>query len=106
MRKIERQMVDAILDCRNWKSENTEVQFHDGTSFVFLHGNCVAQVRENSISLFDGSQRSNTTKSRLNAILSACGTNFDSVFQKDFQWFFHDSQRSVDVVFENGMTVS
>ena len=73
MRKIERQMVDAILDCRNWKSGNTEVQFFDGVSFVFLHGNCIAQVRQNSVSLFDGGWQSATTKSRLNAILQANG---------------------------------
>jgi hypothetical protein len=33
------------------------------------------------------------------------GYNFDSVFQKKFEWFFHDSAKSVAVPFENGMTI-
>ena len=89
MRKIERLMNQAIADCQNWKMGNTEVQFFDGVSFVFLHGNCIAQVRQNSVSLFDGGWQSATTKSRLNAILQAHGIKGECVFQRNFKWFVH-----------------
>ena len=89
MRKIEREMNAAIRDSRDWKSGNTEVHFHDGVSFVFLHGNCIAQVKENSIRLFDGGWQSNTTKSRLNAILREHGIQGECVFQKNWNWFVH-----------------
>ena len=89
MRKIERLMNQAIADCQNWKMGNTEVQFFDGVSFVFLHGNCIAQVKENSVSLFDGGWQSATTKSRLNAILQAHGIKGECVFQRNFKWFVH-----------------
>ena len=68
---------------------NTEVQFFDGVSFIFLHGNCIAQVKENSVSLFDGGWQSATTKSRLNAILQAHGIKGECVFQRNFKWFVH-----------------
>lgn len=107
MRKIETQMVNAIRDCKGWKSANTEVSVDcDGVSRVYLHGNKIAEVGEDYITLFDGGWQSNTTKSRLNAILSAFGSNFDGIFQKNFQWFFHDSARSVDVPFESGMVIA
>lgn len=89
MRKIEVLMNDAISNQKDWKSANTMVTHNDGVSFVFLHGNCIAQVRENSISLFDGNHQSNTTKSRLNAILKVHGLPGESVFQKNFQWFLN-----------------
>jgi hypothetical protein len=105
MRVIERQMNEAISACKNWRSANTEVIHENGVSIVKLHGNKIAEVGEDWVCLFDGGYRSNTTKSRLNAILSVHGSNFDGVFQKKFEWFFHDSLRSVDVPFENGMVV-
>lgn len=106
MRKIEAQMVEAIRNCKDWRSANTEVSVQsDGVANVYIYGKRLAEVGDDYITLFDAGQRSNTVKSRLNAILSVFGSNFDSVFQKDFQWFFHDSLRSVDVPFESGMVV-
>jgi len=87
MRKIERQMNQAIIDKVNWKCANTEVEFIDGVSFVFLHGNKIAEVGECFVRLFDGGWQSNTTKSRLNAILKEHGIPGESVFQKQFNWF-------------------
>ena len=84
-------MNNAISNKVDFKSANTEVIYYSGNdiSDVFLHGNCIAQVRENSISLFDGNHQSNTTKSRLNAILKVHGLPGESVFQKNFQWFLN-----------------
>ena len=105
MRKIEKQMNDAITASKDWHSDNTEVINEDGVSIIKLHGNKIAEVGDTWLRLFDGGFRSKTTKSRLNAILHVHGCNFDSVFQKDFEWFFHDSARSIDMPFENGMVI-
>ena len=105
MRKIERQMNEAISAAKDWRLDNTEVINEDGVSTVKLHGNKIAEIGEDWISLFDGGWRTKTTKSRLNAILNVHGSGFDGVFQKKFEWFFHDSLRSVDVPFENGMVI-
>jgi hypothetical protein len=87
MRKIERQMNQAITDKVNFKSANTEVQYLDGISYVYLHGNKIAEVGDGFIRLYDGGYQSNTTKSRLNAILSEHGLPGESVFQKAYTWF-------------------
>ena len=106
MRKIEKLMNKAICDYRHWRSGNTEViADHDGVSRVYLHGNKIAEIGDNWLRLFDGGHRTNTTKSRLNAILSVHGGGFDAIFQKNFEWFFHDSMRSMAIPFESGMEV-
>jgi hypothetical protein len=106
MRKIERLMNDAITASKDWRLDNTEVATEGDVSVVKLYGKTIAEVGSDYIKLFDGGYRSATTKSRLNAILSVHGCNFDGVFQKKGEWFFHDSARSIDLPFENGMVVS
>ena len=105
MRKIEKMMNDAITASKNWRMANTEVITEDGVSTVFLHGNKIAEVGDCWLRLFDGGWRSNTTKSRLNAILRVHGGGFDAIFQKNFEWFFHDSMRSMAIPFESGMEI-
>ncbi len=79
-------MNHAIRQGRNFSSSNTSVQ-HDGAeTFVYLHGNHIATVRQNSILLFDGGWQSNTTKSRLNALLDEFSYGA-RVFQRNFEWF-------------------
>ena len=70
-RKIELQMNAAISNNINWSKDNTRVEFdpETGESKVYLHGNHIADVGENYVRLFDGGWQSNTTKSRINAIL-------------------------------------
>ncbi|AFK66420.1 hypothetical protein SWPG_00173 [Synechococcus phage S-CBM2] len=87
MRKIERQMNTAISNGVDFKSSNTEVISYTNSSDVFLHGNLIARIGETWIELFDGGWQTNTTKSRLNAILAEHGCGNECVFQKNFQWF-------------------
>ena len=73
MRKIETQMNAAISNNSNWQSGNTSVHFNEeeNISIVRLHGGW----------------QTNTTKSRLNAILSEHGESGDRVFAKNYDWF-------------------
>ena len=87
MRKIETQMIAAIKDNKDFKLANTEVISCSNVSDVYLHGNLIARIGETWIELFDGGWQSNTTKSRLNAILSAFGMDGERVFAKNFDWF-------------------
>ena len=87
MRKIESQMNAAISEGKDWKNANTEVTNIDGVSYVYLHGNLIAEVDDNGIKLYDGGWQSNTTKSRLNAILNEHGIAGEGVFQKNYEWF-------------------
>ena len=56
MRKIESQMIQAIQGNRNWSNANTSVTFdpETGDSKVYLHGNHIATVTEDSLEMFDG----------------------------------------------------
>ena len=113
-RKIEVQMNDAISNQKDWKSANTQVLTEDNVSRVFLHGNQIATIGENFIQLFDGGYQSNTTKSRLNAILAEHGVEGEGIFQKNFQWFVRtvqgvkagDKEGFVSVPFFSGMRLN
>ena len=95
MRKIERQMCEAIRNTTDWKSGNTEVtNFYDRDSklvvtSVFLHDNLIADITETEVTLYDGGWQSNTTKSRLNAICDRFCVDGERIFQKNFKWFVH-----------------
>ena len=106
MRKIERLMNAAIADGRDWKSANTEVIMKDnGAAVVYLHGNKIAEVGEGYIQIWDGGWQSNTTKSRLNAIINRfCNGITDGVFQRNFKWFILDNKNVID--FTNGYCFS
>ena len=89
MRKIEKQMCAAVQSNIDWKSGNTEVTFdpESGVSKVFLHGNKIAEVSDNDMTIFDGGYQSVTTKSRLNALCQEFCVAGEGVFQKDFAWY-------------------
>ena len=104
MRKIETAMCQAANASRDWQSANTSVHCHEGVSIVRLHGNKIAEVGEDFITLFDGGYQSTTTKSRLNALLSFFGNGNECVFQKNFKWFITADGWTRE--FENGVTLA
>ena len=87
MRKIETQMCKAIQSNLDWKSGNTQVITIDGVSFVYLHGNQIATIDEDSMTIYDGGWQSTTTKSRLNALCNYFCIDGECVYQKNFQWY-------------------
>jgi|TARA_R110002050_G_scaffold286311_1_gene436664 uncharacterized protein YpmS len=103
MRKIESQMIAAINSSKNWQSANTSVHFNEESniSIVRLHGNKIAEVTDDSMTIFDGGWQTTTTKSRLNALINEfCNAVTDGVFQKNYQWFVTDN--NVTKEFTNG----
>ena len=115
MRKIESEMIAAIKNNQDWQSGNTSVHFNEesGESIVRLHGNKIAVVGDDYLTLFDGDHQTKTTKSRLNAILGefgyTCGTKREYVFQDQFEWFvnyFNVKANQLEVVpFVDGMVL-
>jgi len=90
MRKIESQMNRAIVNKNNWSNSNTFVDYNSNTncSTVVLHRTAIAVYDHNlkAVKLNSGGYTTNTTKSRLNAILDE--VKFGAkVFQKNFNWF-------------------
>ena len=109
MRKIEREMNNAVRNKIAWSKANTCTTF-DSTienCFVYLHGNHIATYNyaNKELSLFDGGWQSNTTKSRLNALCNELATGF-SVFQKNWNWYVSDFQGKVVKYWYDGITVN
>ena len=90
MRKLERQMNQAITNKTDWAGSNTQVNYNDSTncSSIYLHGHQIATVDHNTqaVKLSSCGYETVTTKSRLNAILQEVKYGC-SVFQKNFNWF-------------------
>ena len=106
MRKIEAKMNKAMRHFLPFSSGNTTVVQHRNEMEVFLHGNHIASLCKISMDLriFDGGWQSNTTKSRLNALLEEFADSY-KVIQKDFTWYVVDSYDNSRVPFWSGMTV-
>ena len=108
MRKIETQMNQAIRGQRNWAGSNTTVFTSDNglESTVYLHGNHIATYfhDKRKLQIFDGGWQSNTTKSRLNALLDEFVPSM-GIFQKNWTWFLSDRLDGSTVPFISGMTV-
>lgn len=71
MRKIEKAMLSAITEQRNWKLDNTEVVKNSDGMGVFLFGNHIATVRGKNVEVNKDTVSNwptNTTLSRLWAL--------------------------------------
>ena len=99
-------MNKALRNFENWSSGNTSVISTKEEMKVFLHGNHIATLCKISMDLrlFDGGWQSNTTKSRLNALLDEFGGG-DRVIQKDFTWYLVSNLDNSRRAFFSGMTV-
>ena len=90
MRKLERQMNFALSNKGNWAGSNTTVTYNENTncSQVLLHGRQIASLDHstNALKLSSCGYTTNTTKSRLNAILDEVKYGC-KVFQKNWDWF-------------------
>jgi hypothetical protein len=94
MRKIETLMNEAVANNKDWHSSNTSVTYNEenDVSIVRLHGNKIAEIGDDYLQIFDGGWQSNTTKSRLNALIDRfCNAVTDGVFQKDYVWYVRDN---------------
>ena len=104
MRKLERQMNFAISNKGNWSGSNTQVTYNNLTncSQIRLHGHLIATYDHSTQALKIDScgYTTNTTKSRLNAILEEVKYGC-KVFQRNWNWFV--SYRNQTASFCDGM---
>lgn len=112
MRKIERQLNEAITNNTNWSLANSTVTYNPDSneSKVYLHGNHIATVGTDFVQLFDGGWRTPTTKSRLNAICDTHAVAGEGVFQKKGEWFVRTINTNTNewhtVPFVNGIKLA
>ena len=95
MRVIERQMIQAIIERKNFKKANTEVIKDGDFMYIYLHDNLIAKygLNDNWGQLFIShcNWLTNTTKSRLNALIGFVD-GLGGIYQKNlaidsrFRW--------------------
>ena len=90
MRLIEQQMNEAIRNGHAWSKDNTCITYdptNNMSAEVYLHGNHIATVTDNDLTLYSGGGWfTNTTKSRLNALIQEFSFK-GGIFQKNFNWY-------------------
>ena len=104
MRKIEREMLQAIVDERShWSKDNTRVETEkfNGKVYrqtVYLHGHRIAVYYPTGTILHINNcgYETNTTKSRLNILLDfVCGGVKNYIFQHNWNWYLvKDGEKS------------
>ena len=97
MRKIEREMIQAIIDRRNFSKANTRVVLHAGDPSkgedrkdmrVYLHGNWIAEyTQDGQLNINHCGWKTVTTKSRLNALIQFVLGGTGHLGQSNFEWF-------------------
>ena len=94
MRKIEREMIQAIIDRRNFSKANTSVVLHTSSSGkskdmrVYLHGNWIAEyTQDGQLNINHCGWKTRTTKSRLNALIQFVLGGTFRLGQRNFEWF-------------------
>ena len=104
MRKLEQQMNSALLRKTNWAGSNTTVTYNEFTncSSILLHGHQFASLdlHSNALKLSSCGYQTNTTNSRLNALLDEFKYGC-KVFQKNWDWYLQNNNQTVD--FWDGM---
>ena len=111
MRKIEQQMNRAIVNKVDWMVDslhsNTKVEYNSSTdcSTIVLFRTAIAVYdhKNQALKLNTGGYTTNTTKSRLNAILSEIFVG-SCVYQKNFNWFFNYNNQTHN--FFDGMIIT
>ena len=100
MRKIERQLINAInTPGKSFRSSNTQVRWSDDQTFVevLLHGHIIASINFKTCALAISAcgWETTTTKSRLNAILSDLVPGA-RIFAKSYEWFLTYNDKTVE----------
>lgn len=95
MRKITQEATQAFWAGYGFKKDNTEVVCNDNERRFCLHGNCIAKkIIGDGLYLSHCGWTTNTTKERLNGILTAYRSAW--IYQKDFQWYLVKNGKEIE----------
>jgi hypothetical protein len=103
-RKIEREMVAAVLNGRDYRNANTRVTHANDRAYVYLHGHNIAQVFDGYLTINDCGYQTVTTKSRLNALLHGLDAEA-GIYQKAYVWYLAGAKGTTEVDSKEWYTV-
>ena len=95
-RKIETQMIQSIIDNKDWKTSNTEVLTDCFVARIYLHGHLIAEYTYQGMKLEVNNcgWATRTTKSRLNALIQFVEGGLSGIYQKRGQWYLKRPNQS------------
>lgn len=90
MRKITKESVNAFLNAKKFNRSNMSVDVLPNVTVLKYQGNEIAYKYNDlkqTISITNCGWESNTTKERLNGVISLSGLNVGKIYQKNWQWY-------------------
>lgn len=90
MRKITQESVTAFLNANKFNKSNMSVDVLPNVTVLKYQGNEIAYKYNDpkqTISITNCGWESNTTKERLNGVISLSGLNVGKIYQKNWQWY-------------------
>ena len=90
MRQITIESVNAFLNARKFNKSNMNVEVLPNVTILKYQGNAIAYKYNNpkqTVSITNCGWESNTTKERLNGVISLSGVNIKPIYQKNFIWY-------------------
>lgn len=101
MRKITKKASQCLKNWQFFSCSNTLVSFEHGLRGMELHGNHIASYNKenNKLLIRDAWRQTNTTKERLNWILTTFWIT-DWIYQKNWKWYIWNEERTGEKVFD------
>lgn len=101
MRKITKESVNAFLNANKFNKSNMSVEVLPNVTILKYQGNSIAYKYNDpkqTISITNCGWESNTTKERLNGVISLSGLNVGKVYQKNWQWYLDGKEWDGDLI--------
>lgn len=92
MRLITEESVVAFLNGKKFNKSNMNVTVEPNVTILRYQGNAIAYKyndHNKTISITNCGWESNTTKERLNGVISLSGLNVDKIYQKNYFWYLN-----------------
>jgi hypothetical protein len=86
MKKVTQKAVSNFLAQKPFKQTNTLVETLGEKTYLYLHGNRIAILRNGELFISNCGWFTNTTKERLNALPNV------SIHQKNFKWYLNGKE--------------
>ena len=101
MRKITKDSINAFMNAKEFKRDNTQVEVLPNITVLYLHDNAIAyryNDPERTLTISNCGWFTPTTKERLNALPNV------NIYQKNFKWFLNGKEwdgEKIDINLKN-----
>ena len=90
MRQITIESVKAFLNAKKFNKSNMSVEIEPNVTILKYQGNAIAYKYNDpkgTITITNLGYFTNTTKERLNGVITLSGVNIEPIYQKNWNWY-------------------